>query len=158
MKNSLRTKAPLKKTGSKVDEILTIILVIAIICAIAMTIYVILTPKQGEKFTEFYVLGPNGTASDYPTNLKVGEEGEVIIGIVNHEYTNTLYRLKVDLSGVVIAERVFVLAHNETMESPFVFKVEKKGAAQKLEFLLYKDEEQPVYRSLHLWIDADESV
>ena len=41
-----------------------------------MTAYVIITPKEGEKFTEFYILGPNGTASDYPTELKVGEEGE----------------------------------------------------------------------------------
>ena len=41
-----------------------------------MTAYVIITPKEGEKFTEFYILGPNGTASDYPTELKVGKGGE----------------------------------------------------------------------------------
>lgn len=55
-----------------------------------MTVYAVITPKEGEKFTEFYVLDPNGKASDYPTNLKVGEEGEVIIGVVNHEYANAL--------------------------------------------------------------------
>ncbi len=61
-----------------IDRIISVILVISIILAISMTVYVIVTPKEGEKFTEFYVLGPNGTASDYPTNLKVGEKGEVI--------------------------------------------------------------------------------
>ncbi len=71
-----------------IDKILTVILIISIILAISMTVYVIITPKEGEKFTEFYVLGPNGTADDYPTDLKVGEEGTVIIGIVNHEYAN----------------------------------------------------------------------
>ena len=78
-------KESFKTADSKVDKILTIILIISIVLAISMVVYVIVTPKEGEKFTEFYVLGPNGTASDYPTNLKVGEEGEVIIGIVNHE-------------------------------------------------------------------------
>ena len=39
-----------------------------------MTVYVIVTPKEGEKFTEFYVLGSGGKAEDYPTNLKVGED------------------------------------------------------------------------------------
>jgi uncharacterized membrane protein len=42
-------KVPFKRTGSRVDEILTVILVIAIIIAISMTLYVIITPKQGEK-------------------------------------------------------------------------------------------------------------
>jgi len=38
-----------------------------------MIVYVIVTPKQGEKFTEFYILGPEGMADDYPTDLAVGE-------------------------------------------------------------------------------------
>lgn len=158
-------KAPFKKTGkvpfkrasseSRVDEVLTVILIIAIIIAISLTVYVIVTPKQGEKFTEFYILSPNGTAADYPTDLKVGEAGEVIIGIVNHEYANTSYRMEVELNEEVINETAVVLSHNDTLESSFVFKAKTNGTAQKLEFLLYKDKEQPVYRSLHLWLDVN---
>ena len=129
LKESFMTK------DTKIDRILSVILIISIIRAISMTVYVILTPKEGEKFTEFYVLGPNGTASDYPTNLKVGEEGEVIIGIVNHEYANITYQLEVRLNGTVIGEKSFELMHNETWESPFTFSAIKAGKDQKLEFL-----------------------
>ena len=147
-------KESFKTADSKVDKILTIILIISIVLAIAMTVYVIITPKEGEKFTEFYVLGPNGTADDYPTNLKVGEKGEVIIGIVNHEYANVTYQLEMGLNGKGIDEKSIELVHNETWESPFVFQSVEAGEDQKLEFLLYKEGVKEVYRSLHLWVDV----
>ncbi len=146
---------------SRLDLALSILLVIAIITAISMTIYVIVSPKQGEKFTEFYILGRNGTAADYPTELRVGEQGEVIIGVVNHEYATVSYRLVVQLNGTTLYERILRLADNETWEQPFSFKPERSGSSQKLEFLLYKLEREqytnqtaPAYRSLHLWVDV----
>ena len=145
---------PFKATDTKVDRILTIILIISIIIAISMVVYVIVTPKEGEKFTEFCILGPEGIASDYPTNLKVGEEGKVIIGVVNHEYANVTYQLEVRLNGEVLNEKNINLMHNKTWGSPFTFKAKKAGEDQKLEFLLYKDKEKDVYRSLHLWVDV----
>ena len=77
----------------------------------------------GDNFTEFYILGPIGTASGYPTNLTVGEDGKEIIGIVNHEYTNVTYQLEVWLSGELIGRNSIELKHNETWESPFTFRV-----------------------------------
>ncbi|MDI6886174.1 MAG: DUF1616 domain-containing protein [archaeon] len=62
-------KEPLKATDTKIDRLLTIILIISIVLAISMIAYVIITPKEGEKFTEFYVLGPGGNADDYPIKL-----------------------------------------------------------------------------------------
>lgn len=147
-------KESLKATDTKIDRLLTIILIISIILAISMTVYVIVTPKEGEKFTEFYVLGPGGKAEDYPTNLKVEEEGEVIIGVVNHEYANVTYLLEVRLNGEVIDEKGINLLHNETWESPFTFRATRAGENQKLELLLYKNREPEPYRSLHLWVDV----
>ena len=51
------------------DRALTIILAISIIVAMVSLVYVIATPKIGEKFTEFYLLSPSGIADDYPRNL-----------------------------------------------------------------------------------------
>ena len=147
-------KDSFKTTDTKADKILTAVLIISIVLALSVTVYVIVTPKEGEKFTEFYVLGPGGKAEEYPTNLTVGEEGEVIIGVVNHEYTNISYQLEMMLNGEVINEKGIELMHNETWEGPFVFKPTRKGDDQKLEFLLYKVGEEGIYRSLHLWVDV----
>jgi uncharacterized membrane protein len=81
--------------ASKVDKVLTVILVIAIISSLFVLGYIITHPKPGEKFTEFYILGEYGKASDYPTDLLLGEEGKVIIGIVNHEYRNVTYFIEI---------------------------------------------------------------
>ena len=112
--------------------------------------------KEGEKFTGFYILGPNGTADEYPTNLSVGDEGIVIIGVVNHEYVNSTYRLEVLLNGTVIDEENIDLMHNEVWRDTFAFNATEKGDDQKLEFLLYKDGADETYRSLHLWVDVRE--
>lgn len=150
-------KNSFKVNSTKINRILTIVLIISIIFSISLIVYVVVVPKQGEKFTEFYILGTGGMAENYPTQLTVGEEGEVIIGIVNHEYTNVTYQLEAKLDGTAICERNIGLMHNESYEKPFLFKAEKKGEDQKLEFLLYKDGEigpEP-YLSLHLWIDVN---
>jgi uncharacterized membrane protein len=141
-------------TSKWLDKILTVILIIAIITALAATVYIIVTPKKGEEFTEFYILGPSGKVADYPRDLSVGERGEVIVGVVNHEYENVSYLFRAEIENITIGEKSFQLAHNETHEFLFVFTVEEKGE-KKVEFLLFKEDEGAAtpYRELHLWID-----
>jgi uncharacterized membrane protein len=95
----LNIKVSLPKQETKVDKMLTTVLLICIIIAASLVIFIILTPKQGEHFTEFYVLGPNHLASDYPTNLTLGKNATVILGIINHEYTPINYTIEVWLSN-----------------------------------------------------------
>ncbi|GAG94318.1 unnamed protein product [marine sediment metagenome] len=137
---------------SSLDKGLSIILIASIIVSATVLVYVSMNPKTGERFTEFYLLGSNGLASDYPTDLKVGDEGEVIIGIVNHEYENLTYRLEITLNGFLIHEEQIYLIENEKVETQFTFQAIEKGENQKLEFLLYKNQQIEAYRTLHLWI------
>jgi len=143
-------------TIRSLDKILTIILLIAIATALAMTVYVIVTPKKGEEFTEFYILGPGGKAMDYPTDLSAGEKGEVIVVVVNHEYENLSYLFRAEIENRTIGEKKFQLAHNETFEFPFVFTVtgsQDEKERKKLEFLLFKENQtEKPYRELHLRI------
>ena len=85
----------LPKSESKLDRALTIILAISIIVAMVSLVYVIATPKIGEKFTELYLLGPSGIADDYPRNLTMGENDSVFIGIINHEYKTVNYTVEI---------------------------------------------------------------
>jgi hypothetical protein len=141
---------------TKIDKILTIVLVLAIVLSVCGVIYLIIIPKQGEQFTEFYILGSSGIADEYPTDLVVGEKGTVIIGVVNHEYEDVSYQLDVRLDGATISEDSIDLVHNETWESLFTFQAMEKGENQKLEFLLQKDDVNGTYRSLHLWVHVRE--
>ena len=60
------------REGSRTDKILSIILLISIVAAIGTTIFVIVFPKEGEKFTEFYILGAKRMAADYPDRMTIG--------------------------------------------------------------------------------------
>jgi len=96
---NLNIRISLPKDETKIDKALTIVLAICILIAGGLTVYVILSPEQGEHFTEFYVLGPTHLASDYPSNLTVGENATVFLGIVNHEFTQKSYTIEVWLSN-----------------------------------------------------------
>ncbi|ASJ03602.1 hypothetical protein A3L09_10200 [Thermococcus profundus] len=82
-------------SASRLDKALTVALIIAIIISLVTLGYVVTHPKPGEAFTEFYILGPGGKAADYPTKLLPGENGTVIIGIVNHEHRNVTYYVQI---------------------------------------------------------------
>jgi len=130
---------------------------ISLVLAVATTVYIIVMPKEGESFTEFYILGPNGKASDYPTNLTTNQEGNVIIGIVNHENKNTSYKVLVTSNNTVLLDKTVKLQDGQKLEIPFNFTVGDPGE-RKMEFLLYKlPDTSNIYRSLHLWINATES-
>jgi len=141
---------------SVLDRVLSIVLVLAIVGAIGALGYVIATPKVGEKFTEYYILGLQGKAEGYPTNLKLGERGEVILGIVNHEQEEMNYQVKVMADGVEGRVKLWLedengevtsmtdstidveaLAHEEEWEGTLLFEPLQRGEKQKLEFLLF---------------------
>jgi uncharacterized membrane protein len=86
----------------RLDKALTVILILTIIISIAALVYVIVTPKQGEKFTEFYILGPGGKAYDYPTSVQAGNKSTVIVGVVNHEYMLVNYTMHISLNNTPI--------------------------------------------------------
>ena len=145
------------RPGTKLDKILTVILVISIIIAAGMIIYVITTPKIGEKFTEFYILDTNDKADNYPVDLVIGVPFELIVGIVNHEYNDINYTMQVEQAADILTSQQFRLSHNETWEEKIVLTPDKTGTDMKMEFLLFKENNfSEPYRSLHLWVNVVE--
>ena len=174
--NSLKTEIS-ADDKSRLDKVLTIILIITILISIAALVYVIVTPKQGEKFTEFYILGPGGKAYDYPTSVQVGNKSTVIVGVVNHEYAPINYTMQISLNNTPmdnitrkdnsrddfrfiypIMSMNLTLPHNETWEKPVTYVLNHTGNSQKLEFLLYKEGNfTGPYRDLHLWVNVSQN-
>lgn len=145
----------LDEQASRIDKALTVILVITIILSLSALVYVVVTPKQGEKFTEFYILGPKGKAYDYPTLVVSGQNCTVIVGIVNHEYIAVNYTMNMVFRNSTFLSRDIRLAHNQTWERPESYMLMAPGDNQKLEFLLYKEYNFTApYRDLHLWVNV----
>jgi uncharacterized membrane protein len=152
----------LEKSESKLDRALTIILILSILMSVATLEYVILTPKEGEHFTEFYVLGPQGIADNYTTDYTLGQSGTMIVGVVNHEYRPVNYTMQVKLENQLLPlpENLqhITLDHNETWEETVTFTPPLVGQNMKLEFLLFNETDKTTpYRDLHLWINVDET-
>jgi len=163
--------------ASRLDRALSVVLVVSIVTAIATTAYVIAVPKEGEHFTEFYILGPGGKAADYPTDFAAGSTQTLIIGVGNHEYREIPYTVEAfalnqtfdpvtNTSTIHAFERLdrFVLTvpHNETEEVPWEFAIPSTDY-NRIQFLLFnetvpgddvvgQDRINASYRDLHLWV------
>ena len=131
---------------------LSVILIILLVVSVVTTIYLVANPNPGESFTEFYLLGPNGKATDYPTNITAGKNANVIIGMVNHEHEDTSYRMLITSNGTTMTEKNITLQENQKLEIPYNFSSSKTGK-KEIEFKLYKQpNNNDVYLSLHLWV------
>ena len=105
------------------------------------------------------VINPvKGTREFYPQEMAVGEEGRVIVGIVNHEQKEITYRVEVVINSEKNNEvELIALANEQKWEEVASFTPNRAGEKQKVEFLLYKDREtEPSLEPLILWIDVTE--
>ena len=115
---------------------------------------------MGERFTEFYILGEEGKAAGYPTNLSVGQNATVIIGIANHEYQRVNYTVEIWLVNASYEDNqtmihgmffldAFSVALNHTdvnvegnwtpqFEKPYTFSINKAGNSKSGSFCLRK--------------------
>jgi len=110
-------------------------------------------------------LGPEGKAGNYPEELKVGEEGRAILGIVNHEQERASYRVeagirreraKLRIEGEERGEIKVELEPEQAWGKAVGFVPQKTGENQKVEFVLYKDGEPYFEDQLYLWVEVEE--
>jgi uncharacterized membrane protein len=163
-----------------VDRFLSVVLMLVLIVVILATVYVIVVPKEGaERFSEFYILGKNQTAADYPDMILPAENYPMYIGVGNHEYRTITYTietwaLRTEFDNVTNSSTIMemdpsdrlslTLAHNETKIIPFNLFVVKPGYT-RVEFLLFNESVpgpevtgsnriSTSYRNLHLWVNS----
>jgi hypothetical protein len=118
--------------------------VFVLVCSVSVLIALapllsLVVPFSGgaESFSEFWVLGPNRVAEDYPFNVSAGEEYLVYVGVENHlgfpgyyvvyvKFRNQFEKLPNITAGVpsvvlpLFEYRVFV-EDGESWEAPLVF-------------------------------------
>jgi uncharacterized membrane protein len=173
-------RAELFAPETRVDGALNVLLVLSVLLAVGSVGYAVAVPKQGEAFTEFYLLTENETgglvADDYPTEYVVGESKPLVIGIGNNEHEQVDYTVVVELQNVtfdgnesVVREETelqrfsAVVADNETWLQDYEVQPSMTGERLRLAFLLYEGSapsdpsvENP-YRETHLWVNVSAS-
>ncbi len=141
------------RTAGKQYRSLIIILLCVVLVGSGALGYLMTKPPVAQPFTEFYILGIDGKAENYPQTLHAGEEGRVIVGIVNHELEDVDYHLEVVADGGSLSEPTSIqLEPGEEWQGVVKFTLQKTGDSQKVEFLLYKGKEQPS-EIRYLWVD-----
>jgi uncharacterized membrane protein len=168
----------LPKEEKGLDRFLSVVLTLVIIVVILATVSVIVVPKEGaERFSEFYILGKNQTAAEYPDRIIPAENYLMYIGVGNHEhrtqtYTVETWVLRTEFDNVTNSSTIMEMdpndrlslthAHNETKIIPVNLFVKKSGF-NRVEFLLFNesvpgpevtgnDRIKASYRNLHLWV------
>jgi len=142
---------------SKLHKALSIFLIVAIVVALGFIVYMAVTPQEGDKFTEFYILGTEGKAQDYPKQVILGEPADILIGVVNHEYQSASYQAKIKIDDIEISEvNIGTLANGEKWEREISFTPQFSGEKQRVDFYLYKNGEDEPYLNepLRLYIDV----
>jgi uncharacterized membrane protein len=169
---------------SRVNGLLSVVLCLVILIATITTIYALTFPPplEGDWFSEFYILGENQTAANYPDQIITGQDYPIYIGVGNHEnrdmtYTVETWLLRTEFDNVTNTSRIiamdpndhvsFTLTHNATTIIPYNLSLRETGY-DRVEFLLFNqsvpglevngsDRINASYRDLHLLITAREA-
>jgi uncharacterized membrane protein len=137
------------------DRLLLALLALVIIGAIGTLVYIGRPPAVEQTFTEFYMLGPEGKAADYPDVISLGEEASVTLGIINHEQETTDYYIRIVIGEQEVGEvGTITLSDGEKWQQRVGFVPVEVGEAQKVEFQLYRVYDSRAYHTLDLWVDV----
>ncbi len=142
---------------TKLNKALSIFLIVAIVATLGSIIYLAVTPNEGEKFTEFYILGAESKAQDYPKQAISGEAVDIVLGVINHEYQPASYRVNINIDGIEVGEaNIGTLAHGQKWEQKISFTPQIAGERQRVDFYLYKNGETEPYldEPLRLYINV----
>ena len=151
-----------KKEADRNARILNGVLAAAILITILTAVYVVTVPREGEQFTEFFILGENRTAANYPDWIIPGRNYSMFVGVGNHEngdstYTIETWMLQTEFDNSTNSSRIlimdpdnrvqFTLAQNQTTIIPYNLSVPNisvqnfpvpKNRYNRVEFLLFK--------------------
>jgi len=138
---------------------------IILIIAGVMIAWSFLAPFPDSFMTEFYLLGKERKAENFPRSAQPGETLQVIMGITNKERTANEYRVEVwvkdpwglDHKDCVGIYGSFNLLPGQAIEIPVKWQMPWVGADMQVDFLLFlESESEEPYRTLRLFLDVVE--
>jgi uncharacterized membrane protein len=143
---------------TKLDRLfrfLIVLLVVVILAGLGSSIYVFNKPKSFNYTTEFYLLGSDGKADDYPQTAYLGDNTKIIIGIINQEKQQTTYVIKMSINGTVTDQiGPISLNVNQKWEHDMTLDFTNMGDNQRVEFSLFENGSVTSTMSTYLLINV----
>ena len=162
------------------ERALNLLLVMLVLVAVVGVTAAVAVPKEGEQFTELYLLSENPetgelVADDYPSEFVAGEPRPLYIGIGNEEGETVTYTVVVELQEVettgsedtVVRETevdrftaTVAPGSDERDRRQLTLGSELTGESLRLTFLLYRGNPPPdpndsnAYRDAYLWVEV----
>lgn len=164
---------------TRTDAALNVALVCSIVLAVGVLSFAVLFPPQGETFSALYLLTEDDdgelVAANYPSEIEVGEDHEIIVGIDNSERETVEYTVVVleqatetDSNETTVIEEQeldrfeITLDHDETAHEPYDLAPTIPGEDNRIMWLLFPGDvpdepsEDDTEYTTHLWIDVVE--
>jgi uncharacterized membrane protein len=129
------------------SRLVQVAIIVALVASVGATAYTVATPLPSERYTELYVLGPDGTIEGVPSNATVGEAVELTVGVTNHEFEPETYGIQAQVQiregtggGGVHWTTTRQLGHTETRETTKAFTVPDGAERVRLQILVFRGE------------------
>jgi uncharacterized membrane protein len=162
------------------QTVLNVFVALLVVVAVVGVGAAVVLPKDGEQYTELYLLSEDPesgdlTANGYPTDFTAGESQELYVGIGNRETETTTYTVVVKLQrlervdgGRTVVEETALDRFEATVESGQREQIRRTitpssavtGDDLRLTFLLYEGPPPSTptttnaYREVHIWVDV----
>ena len=115
------------------------------------------------RLTEFYILGRDGLAQDYPRAAAGGALVDIQVGLVSYEADRTTYRIETwardawaDARPISLATYgPLTLEPGERFETHLSWRMPQDHSDSQIELLLFVEGDTQPYRRLHLWMERD---
>jgi uncharacterized membrane protein len=127
------------------------IALIGILLFASPTIALLIKPPTNQEFSSLYLLGPNHTFDDIPSNIEVGTANLVYLGIINHMGSSEYYTCSLKLgnssaplpnatlglpsSMPTLYEYKSIIKDTATFEVPLTFQVDQLTITNDMSYL-----------------------
>jgi uncharacterized membrane protein len=137
------------------DRRLITMLAVTLLLAGLATTWIVVVPSDTDFMTEFYILGKDGLAEDYPRSTLVDNPFMLTVGVTNLEREPATYWIILKVGNRTISNiEPFSLGMKETWRGQLSLAMPEAGDNQRVDILLGRENYILPYRSLRLWVDV----
>jgi uncharacterized membrane protein len=135
-------------------RLLTMLAVTLLLAGLATT-WILVVPSDADFMTEFFILGKDGLAEDYPKSIHVDDPFMLTVGVTNLERKPATYWIIIKVGDRLIGSiEPFSLGIEDTWRDQLSLTMPEAGDNQRVDILLGRENFIFPYRSLRLWVDV----